>query len=312
MILTVTPNTALDFTVLVGDFAWNATIRSMQNTWGMGGKPADASWILGEMGVDTTALGFAAGEIGRKMERLLRSKNVKTDFVWVDGETRLDVHIIEQKDGRQSTITSDSLNVTPLQVTKLKDKFLTYLHNASCLVLGGSLPAGVPNELYPELIEIARGKGIPTIFDSSGEALLAGLTTGPAIIKPNQVELSQLSGKQIHSLQDAYSASQQILNEYGTQVVVTMGKEGALAVLRDCTYFIPPEKDPDMVLSTAGAGDAVLAGIAYAFAQGVSLEEGLKLGFAAARAVIRTLGTADCARNEVEKFIQDIELRQFP
>jgi len=98
MILTVTLNPALDRTYLIKDFAWNRTIRAKQAVPGMGGKGTDASWILGELGYRSRALGFAAGNAGKIMEKLLRTRGCQTDFVWVGGETRVNIVIIGVRD----------------------------------------------------------------------------------------------------------------------------------------------------------------------------------------------------------------------
>ena len=110
MIITLTPNTGIDHTVEIPGFRLNSTIRAIDSAWGMGGKATDVSWTLGKLGIPTRALGFAAGPNGVRMEKMLRERGVETDFVWVDGETRLNSIIVVPGEG-QSTITSSSLNV---------------------------------------------------------------------------------------------------------------------------------------------------------------------------------------------------------
>src|SRR5512133_776499 len=105
MIVTLTPNTGLDYTLQVSSFRLNETIRATDSAWGMGGKATDVSWILGKLGVPTRALGFAAGSNGLRMENMLRERGVETDFVWVEGETRLNTIVVIPDQG-QSTITA--------------------------------------------------------------------------------------------------------------------------------------------------------------------------------------------------------------
>src|SRR3970040_462533 len=111
MIITLTPNTGLDHTVQLSSFQLNNTIRAIDSAWGMGGKATDVSWILGKIGIPTRALGFAAGPNGVRMENMLRERGVKTDFTWVDGESRLNTVVVVPGEG-QSTITSSTLNVS--------------------------------------------------------------------------------------------------------------------------------------------------------------------------------------------------------
>jgi len=307
MILTVTPNTAIDWTILVQHFVWNETLRASQNVWGMGGKPADASWVLGELGISTKAMGFSAGITAKKMEELLHLKGVKTDFVQVEGETRVDVHIIDEQNHGQSTLVVDTLLVKPAHIQELFKKYEAALDKASAVITGGSLPRSLEKNILVDLVRMARERDIPVALDTSGKYLLPALEAHPNVIKPNRMELSTIAGKPVITVEDAYHAAHNILTKYGTEVIVTLGAADALAVLKDRSYLIPMPK-VDKVVSTAGAGDGILAGIGYALAQRKPMEEGLKLGFAAAGAIIMTLGTADCHKADVEKLLPTIQL----
>lgn len=307
MILTVTPNTAIDWTILVHHFMWNETLRASQNVWGMGGKPADASWVLGELGEKTLASGFAAGAIGKKMEELLHQKGVKTDFVQVDGETRVDVHIIDEENHGQSTLVTDTLLIKDEHVQELLKKFEAVLDKADAVIAGGSLPKSLNKNILVDLVSIAHKHHVPIALDTSGKYLLPALEAKPNVIKPNRIELSTIAGKPVITVEDAYRAAHAIFTKYGTEVIVTLGAADALAVLKDRSYLIPMPK-VEKVVSTAGAGDGVLAGIGYALAHKMPLEEGLKLGFAAAGAVIMTLGTADCHKADIERILPTIQL----
>ncbi len=317
MIVTVTPNTAIDWTVFVPSFEFNQTIRANNAVWGMGGKAADAAWVLGELGIPCMALGFAAGMIGQKMVEMLERKGVETDFVWVDGETRVNVLVVSEDGRGQSTLAVESLEVSDVHVEQMRCVYLGALDRPTpgyaeetSVILGGSLPHGVETKLYTEMVAEARRRGIPVVFDVYyGPLLRAGLAAGPTVIKPNRVELEGLTGHPVSSLQDVYRAAMEIYDQYGTMVIATLGEEGALAVLGDRAYQIPPIRVP--VASTAGAGDAVLAGMADALAKRQPLEEGLRLGFAAAAAVIMTPATADCRRSDVEALLPKVQLLPY-
>ena len=148
------------------------------------------------------------------------------------------------------------------------------------------------------------------VFDASGPGLLAGMEGRPTIAKPNIDEISELSGQSVTTIESAYRVGTELHEKYGTMFVITLGAEGALAVLAGRSYRIPVLKVP--VVSTAGAGDAVLAGLSVALSEGKPIEEGLRLGFAAAAAVCLTPATADCRRSDVERFIPQIELIPYP
>ena len=302
MIVTLTPNTALDYTLVVPRLALNATLRASEHAWGMGGKAADAAWILGKLGQPVLALGLAAGANGQRMEAMLRSHGVATDFVWVDGETRLNV-VVVAGDG-QFTVTAPGLSVQAEHVAQLEARYSAALETASCVVLGGSLPTGMPVDFYAGAIRLARARGLAVIFDASGPALRAGLAGGPTLLKPNRDELSELLSE-MHTA-DLLPAARRLQREHGADVVVTLGEAGALAVLGERAYRVPALKVP--VVSTAGAGDGVLAGLALALAQGQPLEEGLRHGLALAAAIVQTLPTADFNVANYEALLPRIEL----
>ncbi len=306
MIVTVTANTTLDLTVFVPSFQKNRTMRAFQTVQSMGGKPTDASWILGEIGIPSLALGFAAGALGQKVERMLHARNVSTDFIQVEGETRMNVVIMDAEDQTHTTITTSTLKVSPEQAEALHQKYESALDQAKVVVAGGTLPIGMDPSFYTRVIRTAGDRNIPVIFDAAEANLRAGLAACPDYIKPNRDELTALMGYPIDSFDLAYQAGRQILAQYGTASIVTFGGDGALAVLPDRAYRIPPLKID--VISPAGSGDAVLAGLAASIERDQPIEEGLRLGFAAAAAVALLPGTADCRREDVEHLLPQIEL----
>ena len=308
MIVTVTPNTGIDHTLQVRGFELNSTIRAVNSAWGMGGKATDVSWILGKLDIPTRALGFAAGPNGLRMDAMLRERGVETDFVWVNGETRLN-SVIVVEGGGQSTITSSSLSVAEEHLSQFFTRYQNALQGASCVVMGGSLPSGIPMEFYRETIAQAQAQGVPVIFDSSGRSLLAGMKSHPAIIKPNLAELRDLIGYLPASQPEAYQAAQKLHNEFGSHVIVTLGVEGAIAVLGEKSYFIQPLAIP--VVSSAGAGDGVLAGMALAYLRDEPLEYGLQHGFALAGAILKTLATADFRVQDYQELLPQICIIPF-
>jgi 1-phosphofructokinase family hexose kinase len=233
---------------------------------------------------------------------MLRAHGVTTDFVWVAGETRLNV-VIVTGDG-QLTVTAPGLTIQPEDQAQLEARYTAALDGAACVVLGGSLPAGMPTDFYAGAIRQARARGLPVLFDASGPALRAGLAGRPTVFKPNRDELSDLLGE--GAANDLPAAARRLRREHGADVVVTDGAAGAVAVLGERAYRVPALKV--QVASTAGAGDGVLAGLALALAQGQPLEEGLRCGMALAAAIVQTLPTADFRVEDYEALLPRIEL----
>lgn len=306
MIVTVTPNTSVDHVISVPSLVVGTTVRASGKTEGMGGKPTDVSWILGGLGTPSYALGFAAGNVGAQVETMLRGRGVTTDFTTVWGESRRNIVILSQSDSRQTTITVPSLEVHPEHVQDLYTRFEQILGDASCVVLGGTLPAGVPDEFYSKLIGLARSRGVPVILDTSEPHLRAGMEAGPTYVKPNLSELEAYLRHPLTSLAEVYAVACDLKARHGVSLVVSLGEHGGLAVLSDRAYYIPALNVD--VKNAAGAGDGVLSGLAAALSRGGSPEDGLRLGFAIATAVLLQVGTAECDPIDVERFHTQVEL----
>ncbi|HET6821126.1 MAG TPA: PfkB family carbohydrate kinase, partial [Anaerolineales bacterium] len=234
-------------------------------------------------------------------------RGVETDFVWVDGETRLNIVLVTNEG--QSTLTSSSLKVSPEHVYELTARYQKALEGASCVVMGGSLPIGVPMDFYSEAIAQAKEQHVPVIFDSSGPSLLAGVKSRPEVIKPNLTELGDLLGYVPESRQEIENAARKSHNEYGSNVIITLGPERAVAVLKGVSYFIQPVSIP--VVSAAGAGDGVLAGMALAYLRKEPFEYGLQHGFALAGAILKTLPTADFEVQDYQDLLSQIRVERL-
>lgn len=306
MILTVTLNTGLDHTLFLDELHLGYTQKVRASTISMAGKPADASWVLGSLGIPNLATGFAGGELGKKMEAMLRQHGSQTDFWWVAGETRLNTVIVVAGDTLQTTLTSETLRITPGDIDAFKIKYASLLAGSQAMIIGGSVPRGVGPEIYRDLVAAATAQGVPVVLDASGPYLAYGLEGRPAVIKPNQQELEAFVGRPLPTPVDVLSAARELHARYQVAVVATLGKDGAFAILPGGEYFVPALDVP--MVSPAGAGDATVAGLAKALACREPLEEGVRLGIAAAAAVVMQPGTADCRKEDVDRLYPLVKL----
>ena len=308
MILTVTANTSIDHILFVPSYTRNKTLRVRECVISMGGKPTDCAWILGEHGIPTLALGFIAGHVGDMVMQMLHEKGVQMDFVTVEGESRRNILIIDDKDQSHTTLTMSTLIVHEQHIAALREKYIVALNRGdiSVVVLGGTLPAGMNPDLYADFITLARERDIPTIFDASGKYLEAGIKARPTYIKPNEEELLLFTGEVIDTFEAAYHVGRKIIVDYGTIPIISLGVQGGLAVLPDRAYYIPPLKIP--IVNPGGAGDGILAGLAWGIEQGESIEVGIRMGFANAAATVMMPGTAQIRREDALHLREQIEL----
>ena len=309
MIVTVTPNAAVDKVLFVEDFGFGQTIRSVRSAWGVGGKGACASWIMGALGVPSLALGFAAGRTGERMQEMLRARGVQTDFVITRGETRVTAVVVCESEGSQSTITENTLSILPEHIAALDAKVREALSDASCLILGGSLPPQVSPDIYVQWMGLAHQRNILTILDASGDTLRQSVVGKPKVLKPNEDEIEQLLGYRPSTWEEIHTAGCQLLAQGIEIVVITRGEHGAMALQSDAAYLLHPISIP--VVNTAGAGDAMIAGLAISLSQGKKLEQALRLAGAAAAAVCLTDATADCRQTDMERLMPEMQIERW-
>ncbi len=309
MILTVTPNTALDTVLFVDDFSIGQTSRASGSAEGMGGKGAVSSWILGRLGVASVATGLAGGVTGRRMAAILAEAGVTTDFLWVAGESRRNYVIARNRDGAQGTITVAGLRPTPQDGERLMAHCLALLAGAGWLLCGGSLPEGLPVDWYAPLIAAARDRGIVTLLDASDRYLAANLAARPDIIKPNADEAAALLGQSLDSVASAAAGAEKLRARGIAAVAITLGARGAVAATPEGTYYAPPI--PVRVLNTAGAGDGFNAGMLMARSRGANWPEALRHAVAVATSILLTPGTGDCRPEDVAALLPHARIERL-
>lgn len=309
MIVTLTANSAMDYTVFVDEWQFNRTLRATKTVNSIAGKPTNVSWMLKDIGIDSLALGFRAGRIGEEIMQMLAEKGIQTDFITVEGESRRNLVIVIANGREQTTITSSTLVVTPAHEEQLLLKLRDTLSIASCVVIGGTLPKDITLDFYTRAIRLCNEHHVPVVFDASEPWLKYGLMGSPTYVKPNQEEVSQLVGSEISTLAQAMSAAVSIRDTYHTHPIVTLGSQGALALLDDGAYRIHPINV--RISSTAGAGDAVVTGIAASIYRKQPIIEGLRLGFAMATAVITQPGTAQFDAAHIQDYLGQVRIEKI-
>lgn len=289
MIYTVTFNPALDYAMHVGELNLGETNRSFKEEITIGGKGINVSYILNQFGIENIALGFVAGFTGEKLVCLAKELGINNDFISLkEGNTRINVKLKGETEteinAKGPIIDSDSLE-------QFFEK-LDILKNGDTLVLSGSVPGSLPNDIYEQILTKIKHKDIRICVDATGDLLKNTLKFKPFVIKPNTDELEDLVGQKLNSFDEIVSAAK-VLQTMGAQnVLVSMGKDGA--VLLDSYGNVYFEKAKSIVpINTVGAGDSMLAGFICGCEKGY--EYALKLGSACggATAASNTLATKD-------------------
>jgi len=262
MILTVTLNPAVDFTVFGGPFWAHRTNRGRPIPPDPGGKGNNAARVAHTLGADVTATGLVGGFTGAFIDKSLKEEGISTSFFEISGVTRFTAAYIEEETGTETKIVPDGPRISDREA----DGFVAHYEqlvkdgNFSIIVLAGSLPGGVPADFYRALIEAADRYETPVVLDTSGQALRAAGAYPPLMIKPNLTEAIELAGTE---RTDELFRFLRGLSGTIPVIALTMGKDGAVFFTADRTVKIGAGVSG--ALNPVGAGDSFVGGFCAAY-----------------------------------------------
>ena len=285
MIYTITFNPALDYITQVENFKIGEINRTKTETILPGGKGLNVSIVLKNLEIENTALGFVAGFTGEELIRKLETQGVKTDFVKVKyGITRINVKISSFND---NNVEETALNGMGPQITKENiEELMKKIQRMTVddfVILSGSIPKNIDNNIYEKICKILNEKGITFIVDSTQELLINVLKYRPFLIKPNKEELEETVKRNLHTIEDIITSAK-TLQEMGAQnVLVSLGNDGAILLTKEGKTFFS-EAPKGQVVNTVGAGDSMVAGFLAGYYKTKDYEYALKMGVSAGSA----------------------------
>jgi len=309
LIATLTLNPSLDQHIMVDGLVVDGTNRWSRLNRYAGGKGIDVSRAIHEMRGKTIAYGFVGGDAGRTLEILLDEEGVPCSFTPIQGETRTNFIITDTKNSQQTRIDAPGPHISGRDWERFRSKMLRIRPNPALIVAGGSVPPGIPNDVYHIIITEARSFGIRTILDSEGQWLAEGIKAKPYLIKPNVEEAEGLLNREL-STEEAIVKAALDLVEMGIEiVVVSRGRDGIIAATENQVLKVvsPPVK----VRSTVGAGDCTIAGLALKLASKEPLWEACRLAVAMGTAAVLTPGTELAHRADVERLLPQIKVEDI-
>ncbi|GAA0239253.1 1-phosphofructokinase [Actinomadura nitritigenes] len=297
MIVTLTLNPSLDRTIDVDRLVKGTMTRARSVRIDPGGKGVNVSRALLANRVPTVAVVTSGGADGEQLVRLLEGDGIAVHAVPVAGRTRSNVTIVEP-DGVVTKLNEPGEPLSREELDAVADVVLDEAEGASWAVTCGSLPPGVPADIYARLCEFFTSAGVRVAVDASGPALLAAVGAGPHLVKPNRDELAEAVGRPVASVGDAVEAARELRERGAGTVLASLGADGAVLVDEDgVTIGTAPVSEPR---STVGAGDALLAGFLAAGARGApALAEGLAWGAAAVRLPASRMPRPDDIRRDI-------------
>lgn len=285
MILTVTPNPSVDRTVFLDALIPGSVNRSIRSWSEPSGKGINVALALRAHGNQVRAVHPIGGSVGAQLRQMLTHAGLDTVEVPVAGEIRSNFSLT-QPDGTVTKINEAGHCLDDAETVALIDAVARSLDGVDCLVCAGSLPAGAPVDLYAQLAELGHRRRVRVVVDSSGPPLAASLSAHPDLIKPNEYELAELVDAKLDTLGDVIDAAHDLRDRGVSAVLASLGADGV--VLFDAAGALHAEAPVSRVVSTVGAGDALLAGY---LSTGSSREQHLATALQWAAAAVAHEGT---------------------
>ncbi|SNS14051.1 fructose-1-phosphate kinase [Anaerovirgula multivorans] len=289
MIITLTLNPAVDKTIEIDAFQVNHVNRVSSARLDAGGKGINVSKVVHVLGEKSKAVGILAGKSGGFIKKQLDLLEIENDFVFVEGETRTNIKIVDRINSLNTDINEKGPDISDYDLEEVINKIIESVNDKNILVLSGSVPSNIDSSIYKVLIAKAKKKDVKTILDADGELLRQGIEAGPYLVKPNIHELERLYNTKIASINEAIEIARDIL-KYGVElIVISLGGEGSIFMTREETVIVEGiEVD---AISTVGAGDSMVGALAVSTHRGYSLEKAIKLAAATSAAAVMTSGT---------------------
>ena len=291
MVYTVTFNPALDYVLNLKKLSADDINRTESEELYYGGKGVNVSAILSRLDIPNIALGFAAGFTGKKLKQMMDKDGIKSDFVELDnGFTRINVKI---KYGEELDINANGPDISEEKINELFNK-LKKLTSGDYLVLAGSVPPSLPDDLYSKILQELHGKGINFVVDTTGNNLLNVLKYHPFLIKPNHHELAEIFGQEMDNIEKITVYAKKLKEMGAVNVLVSRGGDGAVLVDENGTVH-PASAVNGTLVNSVGCGDSMVAGFIAGYITNKSYSEALKLSVAcsAATAFSKELAKAD-------------------
>jgi len=309
MIATVTLNPSLDQHVVVENLVLDEANRWISYGREPGGKGINVSRVVCELGGDTKAYGFVGGFHGGLLKTILKQKDVPCDFTLIKGETRSNFIITDLRSHRQTRISAPGPEIADGELKKLIGKINSIKPKPKYVVFAGSVPPGVPVDIYKKMIEKTKSLGIVTVLDSADQWLKEGIKAKPDIIKPNVREAQDLLGVELKIEEDIVYAVKTMISSGVKVAAISRGREGMIIADKSVVLKVVP---PDVqVMSTVGAGDSSVAGLVLELSHGGSLENASRYAVAAGTAATQTSGTELCHKADVQKILPQVMVERL-
>lgn len=274
MIYTVTLNPSLDYVVDVDDFELGRTNRAVSERLYAGGKGINVSFVLKNLGFESTALGFSAGFTGEEIKKQIQERGITENLITVlNGQSRINIKLRGQQ---ETEINGMGPDIEKEHIQQLLKK-LSVLSSGDYLILAGSVPMKINDTIYYDILKTLDKKGIKAVVDTTGDLLLNVLKYHPFLIKPNIHELSELFSTEIKTKEEVVQYGLKLQDMGAQNVIVSMAGDGAVFICENGEIY-KSEAPKGVVKNSVGAGDSMVAGFLAGFCETKDFAKAFKMG----------------------------------
>ncbi|WP_332398581.1 1-phosphofructokinase [Vibrio metschnikovii] len=304
-VVTITLNPALDLTGSMEKMHVGSVSLVQQGSLHAAGKGVNVAKVLSDLGAQVTVTGFLGQDNQEMFCQLFAEIGANDQFIRLPGATRINVKLVEQS-GQVSDINFPGIHVNEQDIQRFEQRLFQLADDHEYFIIAGSLPSGLSPQRCASWIEQLGLLGKKVLFDSSREALIAGVDAKPWLIKPNEEELAQFVGYPLHSPEACQAAAQQLADKGIANIVVSMGAQGTMWLNQGQWLHAKPPKMP--VVSTVGAGDTLVAGLCWGHMQNMDKSSLITFATALSALAVTQVGVGVPDINKVTALQNDIQL----
>lgn len=309
MILVVTLNPCIDRTLTLEKLIPGGHNSVEEVREDVSGKGINVNVVLQHLGVPSKAVGFEFTRRGRPVQEFLASLGIPFVSVSLNHDLRVNTKVFDRTAMQMTEINCRGPQLTEQDAEAVMELFAQELNGADMLVVDGSVPPGIPTDIYARMITLAKDRGIASVLDTSGSLLREGLKAGPTLVKPNLLELGEYTGHPLKNREEILQACRDMIARGVHGVCVSMGGDGALYVEENGAWYSP---GLDIrVLGFQGAGDSMVAGMCAAWLDSADGSELLRSAVAAAHGSLLREGTLLCTKEQYEDLLKKIPVERI-
>ena len=303
MILCIGPTPAAQRVMVFHRLLLDAVNRAATTLDGAAGKSVNVAKVLKALGEQPIATGFLGGNRGEYIGGVLLAKGIEGDFVKVAAGTRQCVTVIDEGTGAITELVEESRPVPDSDYELLLEIITRRVRGCRAVVVSGTITPGGPVDFYRRCVASAREAGAIPVVDATGPALVEALKARPGLVKPNRAELMATLGRELENESDVVAAMRELQQRGAERVVVTAGKDPALALDSSSAWRIRSARIRPV--NPIGSGDAFTAGLVWRLARGETLGEACRWAAAAGAANALSLLPGELDLQDVERLARE-------